>query len=232
MARFGSPSGICLSNESGENADTLLVCDTWNNRIRRVNRQTGWVVTAAGSGRELMKNGHCDDAAFVQPNAICADPVTAGVYYIGSTGTIRKMSGEKVELFACGSDWWDAEPQAFRTTFSSRVLQGLICPRNTRNVVFALDAQQLLQLDGNTRKCKAVTLDFKDATGTHTLNGLSLCWDRSATAVVDSSLFVLVLAYDRWGGKYSYNIARVNVTTSKRVSLSSDIDWSLCSPHL
>ncbi|MCC7417145.1 MAG: glycosyltransferase [Acidobacteria bacterium] len=80
QAQFDTPDGIAVAPDGD-----LIVADSHNDRIRRVDRQTGVVITVAGSGR----NGYDGDdqpaiaAALNMPSAVAAAP--NGDIYIADT---------------------------------------------------------------------------------------------------------------------------------------------------
>jgi sugar lactone lactonase YvrE len=86
-ARFRTPTAIALSLDGS----FLFVADTNNNRIRKVDIQTGQVTTAAGSGDGGSFDGPAAEATFFQPIGLAVD--SDGTLYISEvTGTrIRRL---------------------------------------------------------------------------------------------------------------------------------------------
>ena len=65
-ARFWAPSGVCTDNEGN-----VLLCDSYNHRIRTVLRN-GSVRTLAGSGQSGLYNGGYADNATLSKHAFTA----------------------------------------------------------------------------------------------------------------------------------------------------------------
>jgi sugar lactone lactonase YvrE len=65
-AYFNRPMGLALSNDG----KTLFVADSSNNRIRKVNTQTGKSSFLAGSGKAGLKDGKGKAASFAGPTAL------------------------------------------------------------------------------------------------------------------------------------------------------------------
>jgi GT2 family glycosyltransferase/DNA-binding beta-propeller fold protein YncE len=83
-ARLDTPDGVCIASDGD-----LVIADSHNDRIRRVDRPTGIITTIAGSG----ENGYdgdgklATDAALNTPNAVACAP--DGTIYIADTLNYR-----------------------------------------------------------------------------------------------------------------------------------------------
>jgi sugar lactone lactonase YvrE len=78
QALFNGPVGVAL-----DAAGRIIVADTYNDRIRAIDRD-GRVVTVAGSGRPGALNGPVADAEFDTPCGVAVD--AAGNIYVADTG--------------------------------------------------------------------------------------------------------------------------------------------------
>lgn len=67
-SRFNRPNGICFDSKG-----RLIVCDTNNSRLRRINLDTNMVSTMAGS-TVGSDDGHCSVARFSAPTSIVVGP--------------------------------------------------------------------------------------------------------------------------------------------------------------
>jgi hypothetical protein len=89
-ARLRYPAGLALDVDG-----SILIADRFNNRIRRVDGETGIITTLAGTGVEgyTGDGGPATDAQLNEPSAISLDP--AGVLYIADTGNfaVRAVPG-------------------------------------------------------------------------------------------------------------------------------------------
>jgi flagellar basal body rod protein FlgG len=77
-ARFNNPSSIAIYKDN-----LLLVADTFNNKIKTVNRSTGDVSTFAGNGFLGLEDGKLEDAQFYNPSDIIV--TRAGNIFIADT---------------------------------------------------------------------------------------------------------------------------------------------------
>ena len=93
-ATFQYPVGLAF-DASGN----LFVCDSWNNKIRRID-PLGAVTTFAGSGTQGSGNGALLSATFNKPTGIAVD--ASGNFYISDryNHLIRKISGSSVTTLA------------------------------------------------------------------------------------------------------------------------------------
>lgn len=71
-ARFHRPNGICL-DANGH----IIVCDTNNAKIRRIDMDTDMVSTLAGTDKQGLTDGPCNIAQFLRPNSIVIGPDTS-----------------------------------------------------------------------------------------------------------------------------------------------------------
>jgi len=90
-ARFSFPLGVALLS-----SDSLLVADSDNHRIRKIDLRGGVVSTVAGSGEQGDTDGITPlTSTFNQPKAICVHPITptATSCFIADSanGTVRKL---------------------------------------------------------------------------------------------------------------------------------------------
>ena len=67
-ASFGLPLGVAIDN----NGD-IIVVESLNNRVRKINKTTLQVTTLAGSGSPTFANGTGTSASFNHPQAVCID---------------------------------------------------------------------------------------------------------------------------------------------------------------
>ena len=74
-ASFNYPNDVAVDPMSGQ----VFVADTYNNRIRLVDIETGMVSTLAGSGRGKWKDGQGEDASFHYPRGVTIDPMSGQV---------------------------------------------------------------------------------------------------------------------------------------------------------
>jgi streptogramin lyase len=81
-ARFNGPKGIAL-----DAAGNIVIADTENHAIRRIDAQTGVITTLAGSGPDRAGGGGDGAAATAaqlnRPHGVCVGP--DGAVYIGDT---------------------------------------------------------------------------------------------------------------------------------------------------
>src|SRR5688572_12409132 len=66
-SKFYRPNGVCIDRDNGN----IIVCDTFNDKIRRIN-QNGTVETIAGSD-ERFEDGDALNSKFYRPKGICID---------------------------------------------------------------------------------------------------------------------------------------------------------------
>ena len=63
---FDNPDGIVILPSGA-----LVVADTYNHRIRMINKTLTEVTTLAGGGEQGYRNGHCLEAKFNFPQKLC-----------------------------------------------------------------------------------------------------------------------------------------------------------------
>ncbi len=80
VARFNTPTGLGISPDGS----LLYVADTGNNRVRRINLQTGKVTTLAGTGDFGADDGPGIVANFGQPIGIAVS--ASGIVYVSELG--------------------------------------------------------------------------------------------------------------------------------------------------
>jgi|GEM_PF-1291246 hypothetical protein len=106
VAEFNNPFGLCFDPTT----KTLLVADTWNNRIRRVTL-TGNATTIAGDGNEDYIDGPAAKAEFDLPAGVAvdtdgtvaiADSYNNAIRSLDRWGTVRTIAGDGFEGFADG----------------------------------------------------------------------------------------------------------------------------------
>lgn len=83
-ARFDTPCGIAVAPDG-----TLVVADTGNNRVRRVSA-AGAVVTIAGTGDAIVKDGLAYEASFDEPTGITVEP-DGTIYVADARGSAVRM---------------------------------------------------------------------------------------------------------------------------------------------
>jgi sugar lactone lactonase YvrE len=85
-ALFNTPSGIAVDED-----DNLIIADTSNNRIRKLDAK-GQVTTLAGSGARGIKDGQASEATFDAPVGVAVD--AKGNVYVADTynDCIRKIA--------------------------------------------------------------------------------------------------------------------------------------------
>ncbi|MBI3650659.1 MAG: SMP-30/gluconolactonase/LRE family protein [Acidobacteria bacterium] len=85
-AKFNTPSGLAIDAD-----DNLIIADTSNNRIRKLDK-TGQVTTLAGSGERGLKDGAANTATFDAPVGVALDQ--QGNVYVADTynDCIRKIA--------------------------------------------------------------------------------------------------------------------------------------------
>jgi len=97
-ARLQHPLGLCLA------ADTLLVADSYNHRIKTLDPCTCVVATWAGNGTAGMRDGPAAHAQFREPGGLTA---TSDLIYVADTNnhlirTVDRRSGEVGTLLLTG----------------------------------------------------------------------------------------------------------------------------------
>jgi sugar lactone lactonase YvrE len=110
-AQFNRPYGISVYKDSSDTT-WVLVGDTLNYRIRRINAGTGAVETVAGSGTAGHQDGTSSSAQFKEPKGVTAD--SAGNIYVAdvtnhrirkidaTTGDVSTYAGTGVAGFTDG----------------------------------------------------------------------------------------------------------------------------------
>lgn len=106
QAKFNNPFGITFDPTSG----TLLVADTWNNRIRRLTL-SGVASTLAGDGGEGYKDGPAATAEFDLPagvavdtdgTVVVADSYNNSIRSLDTSGIVKTLAGDGFEGFSDG----------------------------------------------------------------------------------------------------------------------------------
>jgi streptogramin lyase len=94
VATFDGPKGIAL-----DAAGNVLIVDTENQAIRRIDAKSGIITTVAGSGSDsagrLGDGGNATEARLARPHGICIGP--DGAIYIGDTNhhRVRRVAGQR-----------------------------------------------------------------------------------------------------------------------------------------
>jgi sugar lactone lactonase YvrE len=106
-AQFNTPSGLCIDRRGN-----LIIADTANNRIRRIDPK-GEVSTLAGSGEAGLKDGSASESQFDSPLGVAAD-AEGNVYVADSyndcirkisvAGQVTTIAGRRSPGFADGQD--------------------------------------------------------------------------------------------------------------------------------
>jgi DNA-binding beta-propeller fold protein YncE len=95
-AKFNTPSAIAIDDD-----DNLIIADTTNNRIRKLDKK-GNVTTIAGSGAIGLKDGKANEAAFDSPvgvavdeedNIYVADTYNDSIRKIDKAGNVTTIAG-------------------------------------------------------------------------------------------------------------------------------------------
>lgn len=134
-ARFNTPTAIALSLDGS----SLFVADTNNNRIRKVDLQTGMVSTAAGAGGGGSFDGPAAEATFFQPIGLAFD--SDGTLYISEvSGTrIRRLDPQgNVTLVAGDGRLKFRDGPGIRARFDNP--RGLAIDR-TRHILYVADTE-------------------------------------------------------------------------------------------
>jgi DNA-binding beta-propeller fold protein YncE len=97
-ARLWSPMGIAL-----DQFGNLFISDSYNNRIRRVDAQTGMIDTIAGtkSGGFGGDDGVATEALMSNPQGIVVDPVDGSVLF-------SDYNNHRVRKLSCSTAAWDS----------------------------------------------------------------------------------------------------------------------------
>ena len=97
---FHQPRGLCLDREGN-----LLVADTLNHCIRRIDTRSGTVITIAGTGKPGFVDGNAlTEARFHDPTSLV---VREDIIYVcdANNGAIRRIENGTVSTLAKGFDW-------------------------------------------------------------------------------------------------------------------------------
>jgi sugar lactone lactonase YvrE len=86
------PSRPGIALDDGE-AGNLLIADTNNNRIRRLNLTTGIITTVAGGGSSLGDNGPATAAGLNHPHGVAVDSSGNIIVADWFNGRIRLVRG-------------------------------------------------------------------------------------------------------------------------------------------
>src|SRR5258706_7561457 len=95
IAQLDTPDGVAIAPDGD-----LVVADSHNDRIRRVDRPTGIITTIAGSG----ENGYDGDekpatqAALHTPSAVAVDQRTRNIYIAGTPDYRIRIVDAKIRL--------------------------------------------------------------------------------------------------------------------------------------
>jgi sugar lactone lactonase YvrE len=92
-ASFNNPQALSL-----DATGNLYVCDSWNNKIRKIT-PAGVVTTFAGTGVVGASDGTAGVATFHSPSDMKIDP-SSGVMYIADWNSVRTVSGGIVSTLA------------------------------------------------------------------------------------------------------------------------------------
>ena len=105
-AQFNRPSSIFF-----DISGNIIVCDMFNHRIRKIDKNTQVVTTVAGTGSATSLDGPVSSATFVEPSAGCSDS-NGNLYIVSKTANsafkvptlIRKISnGIVTSIFTPGN---------------------------------------------------------------------------------------------------------------------------------
>lgn len=139
-AQFREPHDVALDGRGG-----LLIADVSDNRIRRVDLQTGIITTWGGTGRGAREgdNGPLARAAFAGPRALAVDVRDGTVYVCEREGnTVRRVDGpiKTVTTFAgTGAKGYEGDGgPAKNATFNGP--KGVLCDSRTGDL-FVVDTE-------------------------------------------------------------------------------------------
>lgn len=77
-ARFNNPKSIAILDEAH-----LLVADTFNNRLKKINKQTGATENFAGNGQRDLRDGSLNNSSFYSPSDVLV--TRAGNIFVADT---------------------------------------------------------------------------------------------------------------------------------------------------
>lgn len=185
LARFSSPSGLCI-----DPAGNLFVADTGNHRIRRITRD-GVVSTFAGTGVAGFQNGAAANAQFSKPIGICMDP--SGNFYVADSDNsrIRRIdSSGNVTTFAGSGTYGTQDGSPGTAQF--RKLSFIDCDSQTN-----LYAGDWTRIDGTVALVRKIAPDGMVSTLTGTGLGYFDGFATDLGICVDAS--GLIYALNEWG---------------------------------
>jgi hypothetical protein len=77
-ARFNNPKSVAILDETH-----LLVADTFNNRLKKINKQTGVTENFAGNGQRDLRDGSLSNSSFYSPSDVLV--TRAGNVFVADT---------------------------------------------------------------------------------------------------------------------------------------------------
>lgn len=140
-AKFNAPAGITV-----DNAGFLYVADQVNNRIRKINIESGQVSTFAGNGDFGLRDGEARQASFKYPTGIVADSV-GNLYIADQLNHSIRMIGKsgKVTSITDGDD-------------KGVKAEGVLTFKNPMGICLDLEGN-LLVADYHNHNVKAITFN-------------------------------------------------------------------------
>ncbi len=121
----------------------LLVADAYNNKIKKININTGEVTTYAGSGATGHVNGTASSAEFDSPSGLAVDAY--GNVYVSEGGSsqsnvIRKIDGSGNVTTICGAYQNTTEYADGQGTASRFYQPALMAFNKAKNILYVCDA--------------------------------------------------------------------------------------------
>ncbi len=204
-ARFNQPHSLCRMEGGPVGAGTnesLLICDTYAHRIRRLFPSTARVLTLAGTNKGF-KHGSGPGAAFSYPWAICSDPKKPGNYYVADWSSIRYSDGGTIVPIAGGEKPGFADGVLVAAQFNT--IYGIACTRSRTSS--GAGGERLYTTDSFNHRIRMIELktcavstvcgdgkeEHRDGTGianTSLKRPRKLAFDRSPTVTPDTILYI------------------------------------------
>lgn len=183
QARFDQPESIAVARDG-----SIIIADTKNNRIRKLDRKTRQVTTLAGS-EPGFADGKADKARFHEPTGIAIDSSQNIIIADRGNSRIRKLAPNgNVETIAAEVPVVDEQslPDGQRRSVKLNGLRSIAIDRD--GMIFITDSlrDQILKLNRVTGDISAVagsTRGFVDGKGSeakfHTPMGIAIASDGS-----------------------------------------------------
>ncbi len=159
-AKLSAPSGMrCTADGS-----TLYVCDSYNNRVRKINLRMDKMTTLAGSGRTGTEDGTQYDACFTNPMWMCfqrSSQNPESLLYVPGACSIRQIETAtgKVTTLKLASD--SINPTGIETTTTGMIITS--CRATVALYAINPLTGEIKRLAGAVDKSEAIK-DFPPAT--------------------------------------------------------------------